>query len=87
MKWHTGILRWRLNPPSVSLLCEEEEAISELKRAGLEEFLQVRYKINKIAILKNPEAISGLSCIAIKPRSEYMEIIPTGCEAVKLYLE
>lgn len=67
-------IRWYL-PPSSVVVADEDEAIAELERRGLGEFIRVKKEINKEAILQNPEKIAKLKHLSVS-QVEIFAIVP-----------
>lgn len=57
-------IRWYFTPPAVEV-DEEEEALKELERRGLLEFIRVKREIDKEAILREPEKIKNLKHLSV----------------------
>lgn len=57
-------VRWYFTPPAVEV-DEEEEALKELERRGLLEFVRVKKEIDKEAILREPEKIKNLKHLSV----------------------
>ncbi|MDR1889160.1 MAG: host-nuclease inhibitor Gam family protein [Zoogloeaceae bacterium] len=75
----TGEVAWRQNPPSVSV--KGEEAVVELLRAKkLYDFIRVIEKVNKEAILNNPEAVNGVAGIKVITGKETFYVTPFEVE-------
>lgn len=60
----TGMVRWRMRPPSVSIR-GAETVIETLKRLGLGRFVRVKEEPNKEAMLNEPDAVRGVAGISI----------------------
>ncbi|MEK7611769.1 MAG: host-nuclease inhibitor Gam family protein [Patescibacteria group bacterium] len=73
-----AMVGFRTNPPSVKIKGTSEEAITELKEAGLRRFIRpAAEEINKERILQEPEAVAGLEHVSVSKGSEYFFVRPS----------
>lgn len=75
----TGILKWRLRPPSVRLT-RIEEVIARLKTLGLTRFLRVKEEVNKDALQAEPEVAQTVAGISIGSAGEDFIVEPFEAE-------
>ena len=71
----TGLLQWRLRPPSVSLR-GVEAVLENLKRLGLTRFIRIKEEPNKEAMLNEPEVVQGIAGIHIVTGVEDFVVAP-----------
>ena len=57
-------IRWYFTPPAVEV-DDEKEALKELERRELSEFIRVKKEIDKEAILREPEKIKNLKHLSV----------------------
>lgn len=57
-------IKWYFTPPAVAV-ADEEEAVKELKRRGLSQFIRTKEEIDKEAILREPEKVKNLKYLSI----------------------
>lgn len=65
----TGEIAWRTTPPRCAVR-NPELVVETLERLGLERFVRVKKEPNKEAMLAEPEALRGVSGVAITQREE-----------------
>ncbi len=71
----TGEVAWRVRPPSVRI--SGAEAVCEtLQRMGLGRFVRVKNEPNKEAMLNEPDALRGISGVAVLSGAEDFIITP-----------
>ncbi len=74
VKFHnfpSGMVNWRMRPPSVALRVQEM-VLDALKQRGLTRFIRIKEEVNKEAILAEPEAIAGIPGITIKQGEDFV---------------
>lgn len=76
----TGLVQWRLRPPSVAIH-GVEAALENLKRLGLTRFIRVKEEPNKEAMLAEPEVVRGVVGISIVSGVEDFVVAPFEQEA------
>lgn len=71
----TGVLRWRLRPPSVRLV-KVDQVVQRLKDLGLQRFLREKVEIDKDAMLREPEAARTVAGVSIGTAGEDFIVEP-----------
>jgi phage host-nuclease inhibitor protein Gam len=71
----TGLLKWRLRPPSVRL-GKIDDVIARLKALGLTRFLRTKDEINKEAMQAEPEIARTVAGVAIGSAGEDFIVEP-----------
>lgn len=71
----TGNVQWRQRPPSVSIR-GQEAVIDLLKRLGLTAFVRTKEKVNKDAVLNEPDAVRGVAGLTVITGVEDFIITP-----------
>lgn len=71
----TGVLKWRLRPPSVRLT-GVEAIIAVLKQRGLRRFLRIKEEINKDALAAERDVAIGIPGVAIGSEGEDFIVEP-----------
>lgn len=71
----TGVLKWRLRPPSVRLT-KVEQVVQRLKDLGLQRFLRERVEIDKEAMLREPDAARTVAGVSIGTAGEDFIVEP-----------
>jgi phage host-nuclease inhibitor protein Gam len=67
----TGIIGWRMTPPSVELE-GVENIIESLKTLKLERFIRTKEEVNKEAMLREPEIATTVQGVTITQKEEFM---------------
>lgn len=75
----TGVLKWRLRPPSVRI-SGFEAVIERLKAAGLARFLRTKEEINKDAMQAEPDVARAVAGVAIGSAGEDFIVEPFEAE-------
>jgi phage host-nuclease inhibitor protein Gam len=75
----TGLVKWRLRPPSVRL-SRMEEIIARLKMLGLTRFVRVKEEVNKEALLAEPEIAGTVAGVSIGSPGEDFIVEPFEAE-------
>lgn len=76
----TGLVQWRLRPPSVSIR-GVETVLENLKRLGLTRFIRVKEEPNKEAMLNEPDVVRGIAGVNIVTGVEDFVVAPFEQEA------
>lgn len=71
----TGSVAWRIRPPSVRL-SNEEGVIDTLLQLRLERFVRTSARVNKEAVLAEPEAVRGIRGLAVQSGLEDFIVTP-----------
>lgn len=76
-------IKWYLTPPAVGV-DEEEEALKELERRGLSQFIRTKKEIDKEAILQEPEKIRNLKHLSVSQQEIFaIVLLAIGIELQK----
>ena len=75
VKLATGEFNWRMRPPKVSLR-GKPKIIETMKSLGLQRFLRTSEDIDKEALLKEQQAVTGITGINIGSAGEDFTITP-----------
>lgn len=80
VKFATGEVKWRAKPASVTI--EDKETVLDLL-IGMDktEFINIKYEINKQAILANPKGVIGIDNITINKGQEEFTVKPLTVKA------
>lgn len=71
----TGVLRWRLRPPSVRLL-KIESILTSLRGLGLQRFVRTKEEVDKEAMLREPEVARMVPGVTIGSEGEDFIVEP-----------
>ncbi len=71
----TGIIRWRMRPPSVRLI-KVEDIIDRIKALGLTRFLRTKEEVNKDAMQAEPEVARTVQGVSIGSAGEDFIVEP-----------
>jgi phage host-nuclease inhibitor protein Gam len=91
VKFATGEVAWRLDPPSVSVPKKPEKLkaiVKALLKKKLRRFVRVKFELDKEAILKEPEKIAGVEGLTIN-QAETISLKPNqvGIEPIELSMK
>lgn len=75
----TGMLKWRLRPPSVRL-SKIEDVIARLKTLGLARFLRTKEEVDKEAMQREPEVARTIAGVSIGSAGEDFIVEPFEAE-------
>lgn len=75
----TGILKWRLRPPSVRL-SKVEELIERLKKLGLQRFVRTKEEVNREAMQAEPDVARQVAGVSIGSAGEDFIVEPFEAE-------
>lgn len=75
----TGLLRWRLRPPSVRL-SKIEELIARLKTLGLHRFVRTKEEVDKEAMQREPDVARQVAGVSIGSAGEDFIVEPFEAE-------
>jgi len=67
----TGIFRWRITPPAVSLR-NVKSILESLKSLELDRFIRIREEVNKEAMLKEPDIAQAIQGVSVSQREEFI---------------
>lgn len=67
-------IKWYFTPPAVEVE-EEEEALEELERRKLSQFIRTKKEIDKEAILREPEKIRGLKYLFVSQQEIFAIVL------------
>lgn len=76
-------IKWYFTPPAVEA-DDEEEALKELERRGLSQFIRTKREIDKEAILREPEKIRNFKHLSVSQQEIFAIVLLTiGIELQK----
>jgi len=75
-KFPSGSVSWRKRPASIAI-ADLEEAVADVVRRGLPQFLRTKYSVDKDAMLKDAALASKVAGVTVLPGAEEF-IIKTG---------
>lgn len=79
VRFATGEISWRVDPPSVPTPRNLTDVISTLQRLGLDRLLRTKVELDKDAILSDPSQIEGIAGLSIK-QAERLILKPAQTE-------
>ncbi len=75
----TGVLKWRLRPPSVRL-SKVEDVIERLKKLGLMRFLRTKEEVDKEAMQREPDVARTVAGVSVGSAGEDFIVEPYEAE-------
>jgi phage host-nuclease inhibitor protein Gam len=80
----TGVLRWRLRPPKVSLPRDVAAVIERLRALNLPQFVRTKEEVDREAMLADPEAARRVPGVRIASEGEDFVVEPFEAELAEV---